>query len=132
MTDTLIVVQAQASVTLPGGDAAFVVPSGQAVTLHEVIVDQPSAQTAVYRFRFLAPEIARNGGTMNFEASIGDMQQLCNSYAVAQIMPPMPAATQVIIAFSDMALPFGETNLDATQFFMAFGIVDGVCVLEPY
>ena len=132
MTDSLTQAQAQGRVTLPGSDAAFVVPSGQAVTLHEVIVDQPTEDIAIYRFRFLTPAIARNGGTMDFETSIGDMKQLCDSYAVAQIMPPMPEATQVIIAFADMALPFGETNPDATQFFMAFKIEDGVCVLEPY
>lgn len=132
MTDSLIAVQTQGRVILPGNDTAFVVPSGQAVTLHEVIVDQPTESTAIYRFRFVAPAIARNGGTMDFEASITDMQQLCDSYAVQQVVPPMPPASQVIIAFSDMALPFGETNPDATQFFVAFNIVDGVCVLEPY
>ena len=124
--------QTEGRVTLPGSDDAFAVPSGQGVTLQEVIVDQPSAGTAIYRFRFLAPAIARKGGTMDFEASIGDMQQLCDGYAVQQIMAPMPTATQVIIAFSDMALPFGETNPKATQFFIAFSIVDSLCVLEPY
>ena len=132
MTDSVIRVQAQGRVTLPGSDAAFVVPSGQAVTLQEVIVDQPTQDTAIYRFRFLAPAIARDGGTMDFEGSIADMKQLCDTYAVQQIMPPMPLASQVIIAFSDMVLPFGETNPEATQFFMAFSLVDGACVLEPY
>lgn len=132
MTDILIPAQTQGRTILPGSDDAFVVPSGQAVTLHEVIVDQPSADMAIYRFRYLTPAIAREGGTMSFEASIADMQHLCDSYAMQQIMPPMPMATQVIIAFSDVALPFGETNPDATQFFMAFEIKDGLCVLEPF
>jgi Family of unknown function (DUF6497) len=132
MTDRLIPAQTDGRVTLPGSDEAFVVPSGQAVQLHEVIVDQPSPAAAIYRFRFLAPAIARGGGTMDFEASIADMQHLCDSYALLQIRPPMPAAAQVIIAFSDMMLPFGETNPEATQFFVAFSIVDGRCVLEPF
>ena len=124
--------QTESRVTLPGRDDAFAVPSGQGVTLQEVIVDQPSAGAAIYRFRFLAPAIARIGGTMDFEGSVGDMQHLCAGYAVQQIMAPLPAASQVIIAFSDMPLPFGETNPEATQFFMAFSLVDGLCVLEPY
>jgi hypothetical protein len=132
MTDTLIPAQTEGRVTLPGSDEAFVVPSGQAVTLQDVIVDQPSPAAAIYRFRFLAPAIARGGGTMDFEASIADMQHLCDSYAMQQIMPPMPAASQVIIAFSDMALPFGETNPAVTQFFLAFSLKDGLCVLEPF
>ena len=132
MTDSVTHVQAQGRVILPGGDAAFAVPSGQVVTLQEVIVDQPTESSAIYRFRFLAPAIARDGGTMDFEGSIADMKQLCDTYAVQQIMLPMPLASQVIIAFSDIVLPFGETNPEATQFFMAFSLVDGACVLEPY
>ena len=132
MTDVLFPMQDQGRVTLPGSDAPFAVPSSQVVTLQEVIVDAASGDLAIYRFRFLAPAIAKAGGTMDFEASIADMQHLCDSYAVAQIMPPMPAASQIIIAFSDIALPFGETNPDATQFFMAFKIENGLCVLEPY
>ena len=132
MTDSLAPVQTQGRITLPGRDEAFVVPSGQTVTLHEVILDQPSPDLATYRFRYLAPAIARSGGSMSFEASIGDMQQLCDSYAVAQLTMPLPRAVQVIIALSDVALPFGETNSAATQFFMAFTVKDGVCVLDPY
>ena len=132
MTDSLVPVQTQGRITWPGSDEAFVVPSGQKVTLHEVILDQPSPDMATYRFRYLAPAIARDGGTMNFETSIGDMQHLCDSYAVAHLTTPLPQTVQVIIALSDMALPFGETNSAATQFFVAFTVQDGVCVLEPY
>lgn len=132
MTDTQISVQSQGRITLPGTDAPFAVPSGQGVTLHDVIVDPAPGDLAIYRFRFLAPAIAKVGGTMDFEASIADMQHLCDSYAIQQIMPPMPVAMQVVIAFADVVVPFGETNPDATQFFMAFKIEDGLCVLEPY
>jgi hypothetical protein len=129
---TLWPAQAAGRVTLPGSDEAFDVPSGQAVTLQEVIVDTPSPDAAIYRFRFLAPAIARDLGQMDFETSLPDMQHLCDSYAVTQIRPPMPVASQVIIAFSDRVLPFGETVPEATQFFVAFTVKDGVCVLEPF
>lgn len=132
MTDTLIPAQAQGRTTLPGNDEAIMVPSGQGISLQEVILDRPSADAAIYRFRYLAPAIAREGGTMDFETSITDMQTLCNTHALPLLGGDLPASVQVIIAFSDMALPFGETNPDATQFFVAFNIEDGVCVLEPY
>ena len=132
MADTLITVDTPGRITLPGSDEAFVVPSGQAVTLHEVIVDQPAPGAVIYRFRFLAPAITRDGGTMDFEASIADMQQLCDTYAVQHLTAPLPETVQVIIAFSDKILPFGETDPDTTQFFMPFAIENGVCVLEPF
>ena len=129
---TLWPAQAAGRVTLPGSDVAFDVPSRQAVTLQDVIVDTPSPDLAIYRFRFLTPAIARDLGQMDFEASLPDMQHLCDTYALAQIRPPMPVASQVIIAFSDRVLPFGETMPDATQFFVAFTVKDGVCVVEPF
>ncbi len=124
--------QTQGRVTLPGNDAAVIVPSGQAVTLQDVIVDAPSPDMAIYRFRYLAPAIARDGGTMSFEASIDDMQALCEGPALGQLTTALPASVQVIISLADMAMPFGDANPDATQFFMSFQIKDGECVLEPY
>ena len=140
MTETLIPApdtavwpaQAQGRVVTPGEGTALVVPSGQGVTLQEVIFDMPSPDAAIYRFRYLAPAIARTGGTMDFEASIGDMQHLCDTYARQNMAAPLPASVQVIISFADMPVPFGETNPEVTQFFVAFTFEDGLCILEPY
>ncbi len=140
MTETLIpkpdttlwTAQAQSRTVLPGSDEAIVVPSGQGVTLHDVIVDAPSPDAAIYRFRYLAPAIARDGGTVTFDASIDDMQHLCDTYALPRLTAPLPAKLEVIISFADMAVPFGETNPEATQFFVAFNIKDGLCILEPF
>jgi Family of unknown function (DUF6497) len=140
MTETLIpkpdttlwTAQSQGHTVLPGSDQAIVVPSGQGVTLHDVIVDAPSPDTAIYRFRYLAPAIARDGGTMNFETSIADMQHLCESYALPRLTAPLPAKLEVIISFADLPVPFGETNPQATQFFVAFTIKDSLCILEPF
>lgn len=110
----------------------LVVPSGQPVILQETIIDQPTADAAIYRFRYLAPAIARSTGTMGFEASIADMQHLCDTEALQNMAAPLPATVQVIISFADMPVPFGETNPDVTQFFVAFSIKDGLCTLEPF
>lgn len=132
MTDSLTPAQIKGRTILAGSDQSFTVPSGQAVTLNEVIVDQPTPDNATYRFRFLAPAIARTGGTMTFETSIADMQYLCDSYAVQTLTAPLPASLQLIIAFSDMVFPFGDTNPEATQFFVAFSLQDGRCVMDPF
>ena len=124
--------QAEGRVITPGDGAALIVPSGQGVSLHELIVDAPSPNTVIYRFRYLAPAIAREGGTMDFEASIADMQHLCEVHAVTQMAEPAAAKVQVIISFADMPVPFGETNPEVTQFFVAFTYKDGLCILEPF
>lgn len=69
---------------------------------------------------------------MDFEASIGDMQHLCDTYARHIMAAPLPASVQVIISFADMPVPFGETNPEVTQFFVAFSLKDGLCMLEPF
>lgn len=140
MTETLIpapdttfwTAQVPGRVVTPGDDTPLVVPSGQGVMLHDVILDMPSPDTGIYRFRYLAPAIARTGGTMDFEASIGDMQHLCDTYALQNMAAPLPASVQVIVSFADRAVPFGDTNPEATQFFVAFSVKDGLCMLEPF
>ncbi len=129
---TLWTVQAIDRQVTPGDDIALAVPSGQWVTWHDLILDRPSADSAIYRFRYLAPSIARQGGTMDFEASIGDMQHLCETAVLPRLPASLPALVQVIISFADMPVPFGDTNPEATQFFVAFNIKDGTCILEPF
>lgn len=124
--------QTEGRVILPGNDAMVVVPSGQAMTLQDVIIDTPSPTAAIYRFRYLAPAIARNGGTMNFQTSIDDMQALCDGYALKQLAPPLPVSVQIVVSLADREMPFGETDPEATQFFMSFQIKDGQCILEPF
>lgn len=124
--------QVQDRVTTPGDHVALTVPSGQGVALQDLIVDRPAPDAAIYRFRFVAPAIARAGGTMDFETSVGDMQHLCETYALKELTAPLPASVQVIISFADMPVPFGVSNQEVTQFFVEFSVKDGVCVLEPF
>lgn len=129
---TVWAAQAQGRVITPGDGTALSVPSGQGVMLYETILDMPSPDAAIYRFRYLAPAISRSGGTMDFEASIADMQHLCDTYALQNMTAPLPASLQVIISFADLPVPFGETNPEVTQFFVAFSVKDGLCHLEPF
>lgn len=115
-----------------GGEALIAVPSGQAVTLQEVIWNAPGVEGLTLRFRFLAPGIARAGGSVSFDQAVADMQALCESYALPRIAAFGPAPAQVIISLADRPLPFGEADPEATQFFEAFSIADGVCIWEAY
>ena len=107
------------------------VPSGQVVTLREILIDEvPGAPWL--RFRFLAPAIARDGGTVAPVAAAEDMDHLCREiaapYAEAQGLMP----ERIVISLSDRDLAFGETNPDATQFFDVFRLEDGLCIWEEF
>lgn len=115
----------------PGDGALIEVPSGQEITLQDVIWNAPGPDGLALRFRFLAPGIAPGGG-VEFETAAADMQHLCDSYALPRIADQGPHPEQVIISLSDVAVPFGEAAPEATQFFESYRIEEGVCVWEMF
>lgn len=115
----------------PGDGAEIAVPSGQAVSLQDVIWNVPGPEGMTLRFRFVAPGIAPGGG-VDFDTAAADMQFLCDSFALPRIAAQGPHPEQVIISLSDVALAFGEAAPEATQFFEAFRIEDGACIWEIY
>ncbi|MFN3643285.1 MAG: DUF6497 family protein [Gemmobacter sp.] len=109
------------------------VPSGQVVTLQDVIWNEPGDAGLTMRFRFVAPAIARNGGTVSFETAEGDMQFLCDTYALPRartVTGPEPA--QIVISLSDVPVAFGEAAPEATQFFEAYTPDGDTCRWEPF
>lgn len=108
------------------------VPSGQAVTFIETVQTAPGPEGLTIRFRFLAPAIARDGGTVTADQALSDMAYLCETYALPRLADPGPRPEQVIVSLSDRPLPFGEIDPDATQFFEAFRPEDGACIWEAF
>ncbi len=106
------------------------VPSGQPVEFYEVIRDVRGARGLAWRFRFVAPEIARNSGSINFETAARDMDHLCERFAIPRLPLMGPRPREVVISFSDRPLEFGEANPEITQFFEAYRIEDETCVWE--
>ena len=72
------------------------------------------------------------GGGVDAEAAAGDMDFLCQSYALDRISNLGPVPAQIIISMSDVDVPFGETRPEATQFFNSYSIAEGVCVWDVY
>ena len=116
----------------PGDDTPIAVPSGQPVTLQEVIWNAPGPEGLTVRFRFVAPQIAPVGGSVDFETAVADMQALCDSYARPRLADLGPVPAQIIISLSNVAVPFGTAAPEATQFFEAYSIQDGVCMWEMF
>lgn len=109
------------------------VPSGQPVTLQDVIHAEPGPEGLTIRFRFIAPQIAREGGTVDFDTALADMDHLCVEYALPRTLTVTgPVPEQIVISLSDVPVAFGELAPDATQFFEAYRIEDGTCMWEVF
>ena len=113
-------------------DPGVTLPSGQVVTLIDVLNNVAGPDGLAARFRFLAPAIARDTGTIDAETASADMDYLCASYALPRISNIGPQPVQIIISLSDINVPFGETHEEATQFFNSYSIKDGVCSWEMF
>lgn len=110
---------------------AVSVPSGQAVSLNEVLLDDATGETWV-RFRFVAPAIARDGGSVDYDVAAGDIEHLCRDMVIPYMSEFELAFTHVVISMADRDVPFGEANPNATQFFEAYRLEDADCIWEAY
>lgn len=107
------------------------VPSGQDVTLQEVLIDEQLGAPLV-RFRFLAPAIARETGSVAPAAAAQDMDHLCDTFAVPYLETFGLTVDRVVISFADQDTPFGASNPLATQFFEAYSVSEGGCMWEEF
>jgi hypothetical protein len=113
-------------------DKLIAVPSGQTVTYVDTVQGAPGPEGLTIRFRFLAPAIARDGGTVAPDAAQDDMLALCRTFALPRIAVTGPQPAQIVISLSDRPVEFGVADEAATQFFDAFSIQDGDCILELF
>ena len=107
------------------------VPSGQPVTLNEVLIDERPGEIWV-RFRFIAPDIARDGGAINYDIAAPDMDHLCETMALAYLQQYELTPTRVVISLSDRVVPFGTPTPEATQFFEAYRPETTRCIWEEF
>lgn len=107
------------------------VPSGQPVTLTEVLVDAVGTESWL-RFRFVAPEIARGTGTISYTQAEDDFQALCETFALPYMTDFDLMADIVVISLMDRPVPFGTSDPQATQFIEAFRPAPEGCVWEAF
>ena len=122
----------EAAHVIPGDETLIPVPSGQPVMLQDVIWNVPGPEGLAVRFRFVAPQIARDSAATAYEAAAEDMMHLCQTYALPRLTEFGPQPTQIIVSMSDQPVPFGESMPEATQFFEAFSYQDGICMWEIF
>lgn len=107
------------------------VPSGQDLSLHEVLLDDSSGDLLV-RFRFVAPDIARDGGSVAFAEAAVDMAHLCDTWVTPYLSDFSLTPERVVISLADRPVPFGASDPDATQFFEAYRLESARCILEEF
>ena len=127
-----LILALSATVAAAQADALIDVPSGQPVTFHDTVANEPGPGGLTIRFRFVAPQIARDPGRIPFALAEGDMVHLCETYALPRLPEMGPRVSQIVITLMDRPVPFGATVPEATQFFEAYRPEDGKCVWEGF
>lgn len=111
--------------------ASLPVPSGQDVFLNEVLIDDTPGEIWV-RFRFLAPRIGSDAGTIGYDVSAIDMDHLCETLALPYLDQHGLEVSRVVISLSDRIVTFGSSDPDATQFFEAYRRESARCIWEGF
>ncbi len=114
------------------GAQQIAVPSGQPVTPLDVITDRPGDEGPTWRFRFLAPEIARDGGTVAVDVALQDIDALCAGFVIDRLAGAAGAPGRVVISLSDRPVEFGVATPEATQIFEAYRVENGACIWEGF
>jgi Family of unknown function (DUF6497) len=110
---------------------ALTVPSGQPMSLGEVLIDESSGELWV-RFRFIAPQIGEGAGLVAYETSAQDMDYLCEFLVLPYLAQYALDAARVVISLSDRPVPFGSADPDATQYFDAYRPENTGCIWEAF
>ncbi|KIT16079.1 hypothetical protein jaqu_23510 [Jannaschia aquimarina] len=106
-------------------------PSGQALVLWEILWEKVEGQEDVQAvLRFIAPGVAREGGTVDAEAAMLDMDWLCETHAMPLASMSYARSDMVIVNLMDRPVARGETDPNATQYFGVYRIADGGCLPE--
>jgi len=115
------------------GDGALIaVPSGQLVTLLDIIWNSEGPDGPAPRFRFVAPAIARDGGSVSYDAAEADLQHLCEAFAAPKLAEHGLDAPLVLLTLADRPVEFGVPDPEATQYVDAFRIEGTTCVREIF
>lgn len=107
------------------------VPSGQPVTLAEVLLDTDPGALWV-RFRFVAPRIREGAGAVTYDVAMIDMDHLCHQLALPWLVAREVTADRIVISLSSQMVTLGTSDPAVTQFFEFYRPDGADCVWEEY
>lgn len=117
----LAILPAAALPATASAEAAPKLPSGQPVSLVEVIWPQPGAEEAVARFRFLAPKLRKG------EGNEPDLAALCDRVALPAVLKQEVKVDQIIVSLAAKPVKFGEPHPEVVQVIEAYVVEAGHC-----
>jgi len=105
-------------------------PSGQPLKHLETLYEEQEGKKVLI-LRYLAPQIARNGGLIDAETAEGDMDYICRSTGL-RLAKLDKNAEEIIVTLIDQPLERGARNPAVTQFIKVFSIKDNTCIWELF
>ena len=117
---------------LGGPAAAQGVPSGQAVVLWQVLWERVDGQGTQAILRFIAPAVAREGGSVDYDRARDDMDWLCETHGLPVAALPYARSDSIVVTLMDRPVPRGATDPEATQYFGLYRVENGTCEAENY
>jgi hypothetical protein len=106
-------------------DDSHILSSGIAVTLHDVIDENP-----LFRVRFVAPDIGTPGA--EFADLVDDLETLCSTIALPHLKAQGFAPQQIVVALMKKPVEFGVMSPNITQFFESYRIENDLCIWEVF
>ncbi|MEM8825175.1 MAG: DUF6497 family protein, partial [Pseudomonadota bacterium] len=103
-------------------------PSGQPIVLWQVLWERVEGAGTQAVMRFIAPQIAREGGSVDFDTAVLDMDWLCETHGLTLAGLPAAQSDSVVITLMDRPVPRGATDPAATQFFGTYLVDNGKCL----
>ena len=107
------------------------VPSSQAVTLHEVLVDMVNGENWL-RFRFVAPSVGADKGKVSHDDAAKDIEHLWAAVVVPYIAEYDLKSDLIVVSIADQKTEFDERSPDATQLFESFSVQNDICIWEAF
>jgi len=104
-------------------------PSGNAVTLQDIVTTVPGPAGVTYRFRFVAEWLTPQ---TPFDTTGRDILFLCESFALPRLPAMGVAPAQIVISVSSRAVAFGASRPDAVQLFEAFQPAGDTCIWQMF
>lgn len=112
--------------------AAEELPSGQALVLWEIVWERVQGAGTQAVLRFIAPGVARDGGAVDAEGAMLDMDWLCRTHGVPIVALPAAQSDVVVVTLMDRPVPRGATDPEATQYFATYRVEGGDCLPQDY
>ena len=116
---------------LPGEVLAgsVTLPSGHAAQFHDAIWEEDSG---MLRLRYLVPAVEDAAYAGDQDAIFADMEALCAGPGRAMIAEDGNPWDGVTVTMMAAPVEFGRSAPDVVQFFEAFILQDGLCILDAF